>query len=233
MIIRSRHLSEDSRFSSYCFHSTPLIFQPLLIMADRYMQTVLTPSVLQAQKVYYGKTYPEFDAPSVDPLREQEVEMIQSRDSFYLATVMENGWPYLQHRGGPKGFLRAINSQQIGFADYRGNRQMISVGSITENDRVSLFLMDYPKKARLKMLGHARVLDARENPDLAEKLAPPGGHGSAPERLFVIDLLSYDWNCPKFITPRFTEEEVGQVVEPLKDRIAELEDQLAVIKKRG
>ncbi len=196
-------------------------------MADRYMQTVLTPSVLQAQQNYYGKTYPEFDAPSVDPLRDQEIEMIQTRDSFYMATVMENSWPYLQHRGGPQGFLRAINTRQIGFADYRGNRQMISAGSLTENDRVSLFLMDYPRKARLKVLGTATVLDAREHEDLAEKLAPPGGHGAKPERLFLIDILSYDWNCPKFITPRFTEEEVGQVIEPLRDQIAKLESKLA------
>lgn len=196
-------------------------------MADKFMQTVLTPAVLEAERHYYGRTYPSFaDAPESDALRDEEIEFIESRDSFYLATITENDWPYLQHRGGPRGFLRALGPQQIGFADYGGNRQMISVGSLTVNDRVSLFLMDYPARERLKILGHAKVLDAREHPDLVEKVAPPGGHAAKVERIFVIDVLSYDWNCPKFITPRFTAAEVETAVAPLKARIAELEAQL-------
>ena len=178
-------------------------------MADRYMKTVLTSSVLEAEEKYYGRTYPSFeDAPETDALRDSEIEFLELRDSFYLATVTEDGWPYLQHRGGPKGFLRSLNRNKIAFADYRGNRQMISVGSIAANDRVSLFLMDYPNRQRLKILGHATVLDAREHPELKDETAPPGGHGSVPERYFVIDVLSYDWNCPKFITPRYTAEEI-------------------------
>lgn len=200
---------------------------PPTIMADKFMQTVLTPAVLEAERHYYGRTYPSFaDAPESDALRDEEIEFIESRDSFYLATITENDWPYLQHRGGPIGFLRVLGPQQIGFADYGGNRQMISVGSLAVNDRVSLFLMDYPARERLKLLGHARVLDAREHPDLVEKVAPPGGHAAKVERLFVIDVLSYDWNCPKFITPRFTAAEVETAVAPLKARIAELEAQL-------
>ncbi len=196
-------------------------------MADKFMQTVLTPAVLEAERHYYGRTYPSFaDAPESDALRDEEIEFIESRDSFYLATITENDWPYLQHRGGPRGFLRVLGPQQIGFADYGGNRQMISVGSLAVNDRVSLFLMDYPTRERLKLLGHARVLDAREHPDLVEKVAPPGGHAAKVERIFVIDVLSYDWNCPKFITPRFTAAEVETAVAPLKARIAELEAQL-------
>ena len=193
-------------------------------MADKFMQTVLTPAVLEAERHYYGRTYPSFaDAPESDALRDEEIEFIESRDSFYLATITENDWPYLQHRGGPRGFLRVLGPQQIGFADYGGNRQMISVGSLAVNDRVSLFLMDYPARERLKLLGHAKVLDAREHPDLVEKVAPPGGHAAKVERIFVIDVLSYDWNCPKFITPRFTAAEVETAVAPLKARIAELE----------
>lgn len=196
-------------------------------MADKFMQTVLTPAVLEAERHYYGRTYPSFaDAPESDALRDEEIEFIESRDSFYLATVTENDWPYLQHRGGPRGFLRVLGPQQIGFADYGGNRQMISVGSLAVNDRVSLFLMDYPARERLKLLGHAKVLDAREHPDLVEKVAPPGGHAAKVERILVIDVLSYDWNCPKFITPRFTAAEVETAVAPLKARIAELEAQL-------
>lgn len=196
-------------------------------MADKFMQTALTLAVLEAERHYYGRTYPSFaDAPETDALRDQEIEFIESRDSFYMATITENDWPYLQHRGGPVGFVRVLGPQQIGFADYGGNRQMISVGSLAVNQRVSLFLMDYPARERLKILGHAKVLDAREHPDLVEKVVPPGGHGAKVERVFVIDVLSYDWNCPKFITPRFTAAEVEATVAPLKARIAELESQL-------
>ena len=196
-------------------------------MADKFMQTVLTPAVLEAERHYYGRTYPSFaDAPETDALRDEEIEFIESRDSFYLATITENDWPYLQHRGGPRGFVRVLGPRQIGFADYGGNRQMVSVGSLAVNDRISLFLMDYPARERLKLLGHAKVLDAREHPDLVEKVAPTGGHAAKVERIFVIDVLSYDWNCPKFITPRFTAAEVETAVAPLKARIAELEAQL-------
>lgn len=180
-------------------------------MADGYLKTVLTPSAREAEILYYGKEYPSFSSTTgKDLLRTEEITFIESRDSFYLATVTEDGWPYIQHRGGPKGFLRVTDkdNNRIGFADYRGNRQMISVGNAATNDRISLFLMDYPRRQRLKILGHVAVIDARERPEMNEIMAPPGGHGSVPERYFIIDVISYDWNCPKFITPRYTMEEV-------------------------
>jgi predicted pyridoxine 5'-phosphate oxidase superfamily flavin-nucleotide-binding protein len=200
-------------------------------MADRYMHEVLTPAVLEAQQKYYGQRYSTDDeAPSSEALRDQEVEMIESRDSFYMATVTENDWPYVQHRGGPVGFLKVLGPKEIAFVDYRGNRQLISAGSLAKRDRVSLFLIDYPSRTRLKMLGHATVLDANEHPDLAKKLEPEGGHGAKPERIFRIETLSYDWNCPKFITPRFTAGQVQEAVTPLQDRIVELEAQLKSLK---
>lgn len=200
-------------------------------MADRYMHEVLTPAVLEAQDHYYGRRYPTtHDAPTGEALRDQEVEMIESRDSFYLATITENDWPYLQHRGGPVGFLKVLGPREIAFADYGGNRQMISVGSLTKRDRVSLFLMDYPSRTRLKMLGHASIMDASEHPDLVQKLEPQGGHGSKPERIFRIEILSYDWNCPKFITPRYTSQHLQEVVEPLQNRIAVLEADIKSLK---
>ena len=193
-------------------------------MAERFMHTVLTPAVLEAERHYYGRTYPAFDAaPERDALTAGEAEFIANRDSFYMATITESGWPYLQHRGGPKGFLRVTGPNELMFADHGGNRQMISVGSLAANDRVNLFLMDYPARERLKILGRARVLDARQHPDLVQKVAPPGGHVTKVERIFVIDVLSYDWNCPKFITPRFTAAEMDAAMAPLKARIAELE----------
>lgn len=173
---------------------------------------MLTPAVRKAEEAYYGRTYPSFEsADEMDPLREEEINFLESRDSFYIATVSEDGWPYLQHRGGPPGFLRSLGNNEIGFADYGGNRQMISVGNLSENAKTSLFLMDYPTRTRLKLLGFTTVFDATEHPDLVDKLAPEGGHGAKVERIFVVRVQSYDWNCPKFITPRFTMEELAEM----------------------
>ncbi len=194
-------------------------------MAERFMQTVLTRSVLAAQEHYYGHRTALGSAPDRDPLTDDETQFIHSRDSFYMATISENGWPYMQHRGGAPGFLRVISPTQLAFADYRGNRQMLTTGNLAANDRVALFLMDYLRRERLKILGHARVEDARQHPELVARLAEPEARGLV-ERLFFIDVLSFDWNCPKYITPRFTAAEVEVAVAPLKQRIAELEAQL-------
>jgi len=196
-------------------------------MALKFLDTVFTPSVLDAQARYYGGTHALPPAPERDVLTLEETEFIAARDSFYLATVTEDGWPYVQHRGGPAGFLRAVGPNQLGFADLGGNRQLVSTGNLAALDRVALFLMDYPRRERLKILGHARVLDAREHPALADQLAPSAGLRRAVERLVVIDVVAFDWNCPKYITPRYTGAEVESAVAPLRKRVAELEAQLA------
>jgi uncharacterized protein len=199
-------------------------------MADRFMHTVLTPAVLAAERHYYGKTYPTSpEPPESEALREQEIAFIASRDSFYLSTITENGWPYIQHRGGPSGFIRILGPRQIGFADYSGNRQMISVGNIAQQDRIALFLMDYTQRERLKMLGHAKVFDARDHPNLITQVVPPGGHPAKVERIFIINILSYDWNCPKFITPRFNVDQVKEFTTSLQQRIIELEAKLQAL----
>ena len=196
-------------------------------MAERFMETVLTPSVLAAQEHYYGRASSMGPAPERDVLTADEVQFIQSRDSFYLATVTESGWPYVQHRGGEPGFLRVVSPAQLAFADYKGNRQLLSTGNLGTNDRVCLFLMDYPQRTRLKILGHARVNDARQHPELVAQLAEPAARGIV-ERLFIIEVLSFDWNCPKYITPRYTAAEVEGAIAPLKQRIAQLEAQLKI-----
>ncbi|MBL9128833.1 MAG: pyridoxamine 5'-phosphate oxidase family protein [Verrucomicrobiales bacterium] len=195
-------------------------------MAERFMQTVLTPSVLAAQKHYFGRENRVDGAPDRDVLTEGEIQFIATRDSFYMATVSESGWPYVQHRGGPPGFLRVLGPGRIGFADYKGNRQMISTGNLAANDRVALFLMDYPRRERLKILGHASVVDARAAAEMVGQFAEPAARGVV-ERLFVVEVLSFDWNCPKYITPRFTAAQVDEAVAPLRRRIAELEALLA------
>lgn len=195
-------------------------------MADKYMQLVLTPSVQRAQEKYFGGHQVVEDAPETDPFTQHEAAFIASRDSFYMATVSETAWPYLQHRGGPAGFVKILGPNLIGFADFHGNQQLISTGNLEKSDRVAIFMMDYPRRARLKMLGHARVLDAREHPEMVEELAPEALRSKV-ERIFLIQIISYDWNCPKYITPRFTAEEVEKYAAPLKARIAELEALLA------
>jgi predicted pyridoxine 5'-phosphate oxidase superfamily flavin-nucleotide-binding protein len=194
-------------------------------MAEKFIETLLTPSVLAAQDHYFGGHIALDPAPDRDPLTAEEIGFISARDSFYMATISENGWPYVQHRGGQPGFLRVLNPAQLAFADYRGNRQMLSTGNLAANDRVALFLMDYPRRERLKILGHARVEDARQHPELVSQLAEPQTR-SIVERLVFIDVLSFDWNCPKYITPRYTAAEVEKVVAPLRQRIAALEAEL-------
>ncbi|MBM4265448.1 MAG: pyridoxamine 5'-phosphate oxidase family protein [Deltaproteobacteria bacterium] len=195
-------------------------------MTRKYLEVLGTPAVLRAQENAYGRSRPVHGDAERDPLGPDEAAFIAARDSFYLATVSEAGWPYIQHRGGNAGFLRALDPHTLGFADYRGNRQLLSTGNLAANDCVSLFLMDYPHRARLKILGRARTLDARENPELVTRLAEPEMRREV-ERLILVDVVSFDWNCPKFITPRFTAAEVRSVLEPLQHRIAELEARLA------
>ena len=194
-------------------------------MATKFLELMFTDSVRKAQEHYYGKSGRIQGAPKRDALTDEEVAFIQSRDSFYMATVTETGWPYIQHRGGAPGFLRVLSPGQLAFADYKGNRQLLSTGNLAGNHRVALFLMDYPRRERLKILGHARVEDARVHPELVAQLAESETR-SIVERLFLIEVVSFDWNCPKYITPRYTAAEVERVVAPLRQRVAELEAQI-------
>ena len=177
----------------------------------------------------YARSYPGRTQSRIGP---DEAVFLQSRTSIYLATVSETGWPYVQHRGGPVGFIKLLDDETIGFADYCGNRQFISSGNLHTDDRVSIFAMDYPRKARLKMQGHAKMQDAAQAPELAEKLATEG-QGRV-ERVMTIRIVAFDWNCPQFITPRFDTNEVAALVGPemsrLETRIAELEAENAALK---
>lgn len=205
-------------------------------MSENFQKLVTTPAVTRAQIHYFGRAQiPLSSTPPADNisgetephdlLTPEEIEFISRRDSFYLASVTENGWPYVQHRGGQPGFLRVLSPSQLAFADYKGNRQMLSTGNLAAKDRVALFLMDYPERNRLKILGHARIKDAREYPELVSQLAEKEVQPIV-ERFFIIDVVAFDWNCSKYITPRYTAEEIAHAIAPLKERIAELESQL-------
>jgi predicted pyridoxine 5'-phosphate oxidase superfamily flavin-nucleotide-binding protein len=189
-------------------------------MAEMFLHTMLTPRVQETQRRYYGRTYGVGrNAPLRDELTDGEREFIESRNSFYISCVTEDG--------GTRGFLRVTGPNQLMFADYGGNRQLITAGSLAvNNNRVCLFLMDYAARERLKLLGHASVFDARQHPHLVVQSTPPGGHTAAVERVIVIQLVGYDWNCSKFIPRLVAPDELGPIVDPLKARIAELEAQL-------
>ena len=157
-----------------------------------------------------------------DALTEDERGFILSRDSFYMATVSETGWPYIQHRGGEPGFLHVLDERTIAFADYRGNKQYISIGNLEHDDRVTLFLMDYPTRSRLKIFGHASVKEGAEARQLIGELSGPGVRALV-ERAIVIRIEGFDWNCQQYITPRYTEDQVVQITAPLRQRLADME----------
>ena len=162
-------------------------------------------------KGLYDRRYAAKDG---EPLGEDEQAFLTSRSSIYLATVNAAGWPYIQHRGGPKGFIKVLDDRTIGFADYRGNRQLITKGNLAGEDRVSLFAMDYPRKARLKVQGHATLVAADDVPEVFHT----EGQGRV-ERIMTIRITAFDWNCPQFITPRFDTEEVAALVGPELERL--------------
>lgn len=204
-------------------------------MAYGFLDLLSTPSVQAAQAANGArKIWERFEGDRAsDRFTENEAAFIAERDSFYLASVSQSGWPYVQHRGGPPGFLHVIGEHELAFADLKGNRQLLTTGNLAASDRVALFLIDYPQRARLKILGHARTVDARTDPALADRVSPSPELRPRVERVFVVDVVGLDWNCPAYITPRYTAAEVDEVVAPLRDRIAELEAQLAAERASG
>ncbi len=189
-----------------------------------FLDIAITPSVQAAQAQNDSahlwenfKGHREFDR-----FTENEIAFIAERDSFYMASVSETGWPYVQHRGGPRGFLRVIDDRTLAFADFAGNRQYLSLGNLAADARVSLILMDYAHRRRLKIFAHAQAKSLADDPKLAEAIATPGYRGKA-ERAFVLHLDAFDWNCPRHITPKFDAPDVAQAVGTLQRRIEELE----------
>ena len=172
-------------------------------------------------------------AEAADGLGSREREYLANADSFYMATVSETGWPYVQHRGGPRGFLRVVSPARIAFADFGGNRQFVSVGNAARDDRVALIVMDYPNQRRLKLLGRLRFLALDEaDRELVAAVNLPG-YRARIERVAVIDIEAFDWNCPQHITQRFALAEIEAVAKPLHDRIAQLVAEVAALRGSG
>lgn len=194
------------------------------LMPYDFLDIAITPSVRAAQ-AHMGadRIWRNFEGDrSSSQFTENEAAFIAERDSFYMATVSETGWPYVQHRGGPAGFLKLIDARTLAFADYRGNRQYISTGNLAANPRASLILVDYANRARLKIYAQVEILDLEAEPDLTRAVTQPEYRAKL-ERIYRLRLAAFDWNCPQHITPRLTERTVTEALRPITERVARLE----------
>jgi len=204
-------------------------------MARAFAEIAFTPAVRAAQERNGSSAaYAKFLTPEAergDRLGEAEAAFISQRDGFYQATVSESGWPYVQFRGGPAGFLRVLDDKTVAYADFRGNRQYVSTGNLAGDDRISLILMDYPNRRRLKLWGRARLVGIDDDPDLVARLHVPG-YRARPERAVVIAVEAFDWNCPQHIPQRLTVEELDPYLAPLRGQIAKLIAENKLLKTR-
>ena len=203
-------------------------------MPRAFSELAFTPSVRQIQsELGSAQAYEKFLSPEVtggNRFGPDEVEFIRRMDSFYQATVSETGWPYVQYRGGPPGFLKVLDDATLAYADFRGNRQYISVGNLTQNNRIALILMDYANKARMKVLGEVSLVSAENDPDLIASLHHPD-YKARPERAFVISLKGFDWNCPQHIHQRFTVEQVNAAMAPAREELEKLRAENAALRE--
>jgi len=204
-------------------------------MGRRFQELAFTPRVKQNQLDHGSRRQyerMEQTSPEGNALGAAEQTFIQQRDSFYMASVSETGWPYIQHRGGNKGFVHIINAGLIGFADLRGNKQYISLGNLQHDTRVALFFMDYPNQTRLKILGRVEIHEHDpEAPALIESFRTTD-KSDIVERVILIHVEAFDWNCPQHITPRYTVEEFQEALAPVRERLATLEAENATLREK-
>jgi predicted pyridoxine 5'-phosphate oxidase superfamily flavin-nucleotide-binding protein len=197
-------------------------------MGNKYLEIAATGTVKQVQQRLGSRSaYARREGgPTVHhQLGPDEISFIEAQDTLFLASVSQTGWPYVQHRGGPRGFLKVLDQNTVGFPEFSGNRQYLSFGNILKNPRVSLFLIDFRLRERLKIFGLATLVEGGENLELLKRLET-ADLPSKVERGIIIQVEAFDWNCSQYIVPRFSEEEVVHLLEPLKRRIAELEKRL-------
>ncbi len=202
-------------------------------MAKNFAEIAFTESVKAQQKKYGSRgSYAKMEAQERgNEISENETGFIAERDGFYLATVGENGYPYVQFRGGPQGFLKVLDAKTLAYADFRGNLQYISVGNLTRNDKAALILMDYANRQRLKIYARIEVVEAKDAPELIAQLQDTS-YKAQVERAMVLHVEAFDWNCPQHITPRYTIEEVRELNAPLYEHVAKLEAEIARLKSK-
>jgi predicted pyridoxine 5'-phosphate oxidase superfamily flavin-nucleotide-binding protein len=202
-------------------------------MAYNFLDIASTPAVRAAQEANgVGDFWANFHGDRLsDRFTQAEAAFIAERDSLYMATVSESGWPYVQHRGGPPDFIRLLDDRTLAIPDFRGNRQYISTGNLAANDRAALILMDYPHRRRLKIYAHIEARDLSADPELAAKLTLPDYRAKV-ERGLIIHLAAFDWNCPQHITPRFSEAELAPALAPIRARLEALEAENEALRAR-
>lgn len=202
-------------------------------MAKNFAQIAFTDAVKKLQENNGSRaSYERMEKFNVsDGLTEREISFIDNRDSFYLASIGTNGFPYIQHRGGPKGFLKVLDSKRLGFIDFTGNKQYISVGNMATNNKVSLIMIDYPAKARLKFFAKAEIVELKDNPELYDMLDLKN-YKFRPERMMIFHIEAYDWNCPQHITPRYTVEEIKEAFLPQEKYLKSLEQEIKDLKSK-
>lgn len=202
-------------------------------MAKNFASLAFTEEIKMLQEKYGSrKNYERMEKRSViDGLTNFEVDFISKRDSFYMASIGENGFPYIQHRGGPKGFVKIIDANTIGFTDFSGNKQFITVGNLSTHNNVSLIMMDYPARARLKIYAKAEIVELVDQPELLNFLTLYD-YPAKPERMMVLHIEAYDWNCPQHISPRFTMEEIEEALKPQREYIDKLEQEIKTLKAK-
>lgn len=198
-----------------------------------YHKLAFTDAIKKLQEEYgsrnnYGHVENKY---SVEGLTQDEIKFISERDSFYLASLGQNDFPYIQHRGGPIGFIKVINTTTIGIVDFGGNKQYITLGNVTQHNKVALILMSYAQRTRLKIYAELEIVSLNEAPELYELLKPKE-YRFKPERMLVFHIKAYDWNCPQHITPRFTAAEIEKALAPQKNYIEELEYQIRNLKQQ-
>jgi predicted pyridoxine 5'-phosphate oxidase superfamily flavin-nucleotide-binding protein len=195
-------------------------------MSYGFLHIASTPGVRAAQEANgSGEYWANFHGDRAsDRFTSAEAAFIAERDSFYMATVSESGWPYVQHRGGPPGFIRILDEKTLAIPDFRGNRQYISTGNLATDDRAALILMDYPHRRRLKLYAHVEAKDLAADSELAKTLTLPEYRAKV-ERGLIIHLVAFDWNCPQHIIPRFSEAELGPALAPFRARLEALEEE--------
>jgi uncharacterized protein len=195
---------------------------------DRHFAEIAFSEAVRVLQERHGSrsTYARLQKQTIhDGLSNNEIDFIETRDSFYMASIGESGFPYIQHRGGPRGFLKVLDKHRIGFIDFTGNKQYVSVGNIATHDKVALIMVDYPARARLKIYATATVVELKDDDELLARLELDH-YEYKPERMLVLAVQAYDWNCPQHITPRYTVDEIERAFAPLKEKVAKQEEDI-------
>lgn len=202
-------------------------------MAKNFAEIAFTDSVKKLQEKYGSRaSYERMEKFNiVDGLTENEISFVQNRDSFYLASIGVKEFPYIQHRGGPKGFLKVLDTKRLGFIDFTGNKQYVSVGNMATNNNISLIMIDYSSRSRLKIFAKSEIIELKDNPELYE-LLDLKDYKFRPERMMVFHIEAYDWNCPQHITPRYTVDEINEAFLPQQEYVAKLKEEIKVLKEK-